>query len=297
VSMHANPAPGPSGAPTCETLGVVLLTFNSIAVIEETVNAASGVAGRIVAVDSGSTDGTVDRLASLGCEVISRPFLQYADQRNWIITTLEPRFAWQLHLDADEVLDAAAVTQVRATVESGGNDAVYLLQRRTFFMGRRLRFGGASSWHLRLFRSGSARCEDRLYDQHFVSVLPRVRLRGWLDDRNVGNVTEWTARHNRWSSLEAAEISRHEVSTGQVHGRLSGDPRERRRLYKGLYYRLPRGWRAVCYFLFRYGVQLGFLDGAAGFYYAVLQALWFRVLVDAKLSEIDESQAAKDVGV
>lgn len=272
-------------------LAVVLLTFNSIAVITETVAAANATGGHIVAVDSNSTDGTVQRLEELGCEVISRPFRHYADQRNWIIAALEPRFAWQLHLDADEILDPVAAGEVRAIVAAGGNPALYLLRRRQFFMNRRLRFGGYESWHLRLFRSGDARCEERLYDQHFIGALPRVRLRGWLDDRNVGNLTEWTSRHNRWSSLEAEEINR-QVDTGQVQGKLSGDPRERRRLYKGMYYRLPQGWRAVGYFLFRYGVQLGFLDGSAGFYYAFLQALWFRVLVDAKLAEIDARRAA-----
>jgi len=267
---------------------VVFLTFNSAAVIEWSIAAAREVGGRIVAVDSGSTDGTLERLAALGCEVLSRPFVHYADQRNWAIGTLEPRFEWQLHLDADEVLDATAVAEVRKVLAGVRTDAVYLLHRRTFFMGRRLSFGGASSWHLRLFRSGAARCEDRLYDQHFVSELPRERLRGRLDDLNVGDLSEWTARHNRWSNLEAEQLTRPpEASDSQVAGRLSGDPRERRRLYKGLYYRLPRGWRATGYFLYRYFVQLGFLDGAAGFYYAVLQALWFRVLVDAKLTELE----------
>jgi glycosyltransferase involved in cell wall biosynthesis len=273
---------------------VVFLTFNSAAVIEQSIAAARTVGGHIVAVDSGSTDGTLERLEALGCEVLSRPFVHYADQRNWAISALEPRFEWQLHIDADEVLDATAVAHVRAALASEQRDVVYLLHRRTFFMGRRLSFGGAASWHLRLFRSGSARCEDRLYDQHFISDRPRERLRGWLDDLNVGDLSEWSARHNRWSTLEAQELTRrHEASTGQaqaLQGRLSGDPRERRRLYKGIYYRLPRGWRAVGFFFYRYGVRLGFLDGAAGFYYATLQGLWFRALLDAKLTELEDAR-------
>jgi glycosyltransferase involved in cell wall biosynthesis len=273
--------------PNREPLAVVLLTFNSESVLERTIRAAAAVGGKIIAVDSGSTDRTREILAAHGCEVMQRAFLHYADQRNWIINLLESRFEWQLHLDADEVLDARAIREVRGALEHGGGDCVYLLRRRTHFMGRLLRFGGATAWHLRLFRTGTARCEDRLYDQHFVSELARVQLGGWLDDLNVGNVTEWTARHNRWSSLEAAELLRHNsAQVGQVQGRMSGDPRERRRFYKGRYYRLPRGWRAVGYFFLRYVVLLGFLDGTPGFYFAVLQALWFRVLIDAKLAEI-----------
>ncbi len=272
--------------PAADSLAVVLLTFNSSAVIGTTLAAAKQVGGHIVAVDSGSTDDTREILARHGCEVLQRPFLHYADQRNWVIDLLAGRFAWQLHIDADEVLDPVAIGSVRDALSRAHPTHVYLLRRRTYFLGRRLNFGGTTSWHLRLFRSGTARCEDRLYDQHFVSDAPRERLAGWLDDLNVGNLTEWTARHNRWSSLEAQELARPETRTGgTVPGRLSADPRERARLYRGIYYRLPRGWRALAFFLYRYLIQLGFLDGSAGFYYAALQALWFRLLVDAKLSE------------
>lgn len=129
-----------------------------------------------------------------------------------------------------------------------------------------------------------------MYDQHFVSDLPRIRLDGLIDDLNAGTLAEWTTRHNRWSSLEALEMNRGRVPrSGQVLGRLSTDPRERQRFYKGAYYGLPRGWRAIGHFLYRYLFRLGFLDGSTGFYYAILQALWFRVLIDAKLAEIDAS--------
>lgn len=271
---------------TRPSLGIVLLTFNSIAVIERTIAAARRVGGTIVAVDSGSTDGTCECLSKLGCEVLTRPFLNYADQRNWAIDSVNGRFVWQLHLDADEVLDEIAIGALARAIERDERGTVYLLHRRTYFMGERLRFGGTSNWHLRLFASGGARCENRLYDQHFISELPRRRLSGWIDDLNVGNLSEWTNRHNRWSSLEAEEMSGASNAHGQqVPGRLSHDPRERRRFYKGFYYKMPRALRAFALFGYRYVLQFGFLDGRAGLYYVVLQTLWFRVLVDAKLTE------------
>jgi hypothetical protein len=177
----------------------------------------------------------------------------------------------------------------------------YILERRTYFLGRPLRFGGTTNYHLRLFRSGSARCEDRLYDQHFVSPHPGVRLPGRLHDLNVGNLTEWIARHNRWSDLEAAELLRpaapagvqgaDAVSAGQIQARLSADPRERRRFYKGGYYRAPSHWRAGLLFAYRYLLQGGFLDGRAGFLYAFFQVLWFRMLVDTKHDELCAARA------
>lgn len=265
---------------------VVILTFNSAGVITETVRAARRVSPDVFAVDSFSTDGTAELLRELGCSVVQREFKHYADQRNWAISQVQEAYDWQLHLDADEVLDDEAVAEVRSALANPGEYAGFILKRRTYFMGRALRFGGAANFHMRLFRSGSARCEDRLYDQHFQCSGRTRLLRGLLHDMNVGTLTEWINRHNRWSSLEADELLRESVASGdRLQARLTADPRERRRLYKGVYYGAPRLWRPWLYFCFRYIVQLGFLDGRVGFVYAFLQALWFRMVVDAKLME------------
>lgn len=268
-------------------LGVIILTFNSASVIEQTLKAALELSRSVFVVDSGSSDATVSLVEALGAKVVHRPFSNYADQRNWAIDQFGHLSEWQLHLDADEVLDTDAVCEVKRVLRDPGGIGAFIFHRRTYFMGRALHYGGASNFHLRLFKSGTARCEDRLYDQHFVSGQPAVRLAGLLHDMNVGNLTEWTARHNRWSDMEAAELRRapQGQGSGQIAARLSGDPRERRRFYKGAYYRAPRVLRAILLFGYRYVVLGGFLDGRAGFYYAFFQVLWFRLLVDAKLDE------------
>jgi len=273
-------------SPSTTALGVIVLTFNSANVIERTLRAALEVSRSVFIVDSGSTDDTVEIAARLGCEVVNRPFKHYADQRNWAIDEFGARSEWQLHLDADEVLDATAIAEVQRVLAEPGDATGFIFRRRTYFMGRALRFGGNDNFHLRLFKTGTARCEDRLYDQHFVSDRPGVRLRGLLHDMNVGSLTEWTARHNRWSDMESAELLRPQGdNAGQIQARLSADPRERRRLYKGQYYKAPPILRVFLLFIYRYVLQGGFLDGRAGFFYAFFQVLWFRMLVDAKLHE------------
>jgi glycosyltransferase involved in cell wall biosynthesis len=273
---------------------IVILTFNSAEVIERTVRAAQQVSSTIICVDSGSTDGTPDILRRLGCEVHNRAFKHYADQRNWTIQTFGNAYTWQLHLDADEVLDDLAIASLRGALQAPGEHAGFLLKRLTYFMGRPLRFAGENSWHLRLFRSGQAACEDRLYDQHFTCTGPIARLKGLMHDVNVGSISEWTARHNRWSDLEVSQLRTPSGPAGALQGELSADPRKRRRLYRGIFYRLPRGWRAVGYFLVRYVLQLGFLDGRVGFYYNFFQSFWFRMLIDAKLDAATAAEAARE---
>lgn len=265
---------------------VVILTFNSENIIRETLTQALKVSPYIFVVDSGSNDATADIARELGCEVVDRAFVNYSEQRNWAINQLAQNYQWQLHLDADEVLDEEAVNSIRNILHGNARFDAYLIKRRDYFMGRMLRFSGVNPWHLRFFRSGIGQCENRLYDQHFIAAQPAGKLHGLMHDKNVSSLTDWINRHNRWSDLEADQSFKDNHSGNDVlQPRLFGDARERTRYIKGLYYKLPIGIRALSYFIYRYLFRLGFLDGVVGFYFAFFQAFWFRMLVDAKIYE------------
>ena len=265
---------------------VVILTFNSASIVRETVAAALQVSPHVYAVDSFSKDGTPDILRELGCTVVQRAFSNYSDQRNWAISQVEPNCDWQLHLDADEVLDAQSIGEINALFAGTPAFDAYLIRRRDYFMGKMLKHSGVNPWHLRLFRSGQGRCESRLYDQHFISPATPGRLSGFMHDKNSQKLADWIGSHNRWSDAEAKEkLGPRGATDGVLQPRLLGDARERTRAIKELYYKLPIGVRALSYFFYRYVIRLGFLDGTVGFYFAFFQALWFRMLVDAKMYE------------
>lgn len=268
---------------------VVVLTFNAVGILRETLTQAMKVSPYVIVIDSGSTDGTPEVARAMGAEVMHRTFVNYGDQRNWAIDLVASRADWQLHLDADEVLDDEAIAAIKAVlVQATPLHEAWMLRRRDYFLGRALRFSGVNPWHLRLFRSGTVRCEERLYDQHFVSKGTTGRLRGSMHDKNAVTLTEWIARHNRWSGLEAEELASSDAkgeNASVLQPKWDGDARERTRFLKRWYYRLPGGVRAIGYFAYRYFFRLGFLDGRPGFYFAFFQALWFRTLVDAKLYE------------
>ncbi len=266
---------------------VVILTFNSASIIRETVSQAKKVSPHVFAVDSHSSDGTPAILEELGCTVVQRPFSNYSDQRNWAISQVEKSYDWQLHLDADEVLDEESVGEIRTLLAGTPRFDAYLIRRRDYFMGKMLRHSGVNPWHLRLFKSGQGRCEARLYDQHFITQAKSGRLHGFMHDKNSALLTNWIASHNRWSDAEAREKlgPRAAVADDVLKPRLTGDARERTRFIKEIYYKLPTGIRSLSYFIYRYIFRLGFLDGTAGFYFAFFQALWFRMLVDAKMYE------------
>jgi len=262
---------------------IVVLTHNSEATLRATLAATGGLSDDLHVVDSGSTDRTLEIACGFGAQIHHHAFATYGAQRNWAIDTIPRRYAWELHLDADEALTPELLTEIAALPENPDVDG-YFLPRYLRFMGRLLRHNLAPTWHMRLFRTGCGRCEEREYDQHFVCCGPTAQLRHAMIDDIRMPLTEWTARHNRWSDAEARELlSRAEG--GRARRSLTGNVVERKRFFKGFYERSPLFVRAIALFVYRYLFKLGFVDGMEGLIFCVLQTLWFRFLVDAKLYE------------
>jgi glycosyltransferase involved in cell wall biosynthesis len=243
------------------------------------------VSNEIFVVDSYSSDGTVDLARSFGATVVQHKFEHYGAQRNWAIDNLPISRPWQLHLDADEVMDEQLVASIRALPEEPAL-AGYFLPRYVRFLGRVLRHGGMSpTWHLRLFRTGLGRCEDRKYDQHFILKSGNSgQLSGSMIDDVRMPLTEWTARHNRWADGEVAELGMKETA-GRLQPDAHGTPAQRKRFLRQKYNQLPLFIRPFGLFVYRYLFCLGFLDGTEGFIFWVLQTFWFRFLIDAKIWE------------
>jgi hypothetical protein len=136
-----------------------------------------------------------------------------------------------------------------------------------------------------LFRTGKGRCEDRLYDQHFRTNGAVAHLHGDLIDTLTPNISTFTVRHVRWAALEAEEQDAKEGEAGRVEGRALGNAIERRRWLREQYGRLPLFVRPVLYFLYRYVVRLGVLDGVEGLIFHFLQGFWYRFMTDALIYE------------
>jgi glycosyltransferase involved in cell wall biosynthesis len=263
---------------------VLILTFNSEDSLSATLSSLDGFTDDIIVVDSGSTDGTVAIAEGFGARVLQHPFKSYGSQRNWTIENGQPRYAWQLHLDADERLTPELRAEIGGLPEDPPMDGYYL-PRLMQYLGRILKHGGMSpTWHMRLFRTGMGRCEDREYDQHFMCSGRTAQLTGRMIDDIRMSISEWTARHNRWADAEVRETLSGSTE-GRIQGKMGGTVVERKRALRSFYNNSVPFARPFLLFVYRYIFRLGFLDGKEGFIYYVLQTFWFRFLVDAKTWE------------
>ena len=277
----------------------IILTFNSEATIARVIESCQSLVSRILVVDSYSSDRTLDIVHSYQCEVVQHPFENYSAQRNWAQTHAQLDDGdWVLHLDSDEVISNELASGIRELQANGPDPSLdgYLVQRLSFFLGKPIRYGHINpSWHLRLFRSDRGQCEERLYDQHYIVPGKTQKLKGKLLDLQLVAIEKWTATHNRWSTAEAAEIARvrarEAASSNTLKASLTGDIRMKKRWLKNnIWYKSPLLLRPFLFFVYSYVFRLGFLDGRHGLIYHVLQAFWFRFLVDAKLVEMQMQQ-------
>lgn len=277
-------------------LTVIILTYNESLHIKRCIQSLQPIAEKIFVVDSFSTDDTVSIARSLGAEVVQRPWKNYADQFQWAIEHCGAKEGWLMRMDADEYLEPDLQEELPHLLASLPADVtgVYL-KRKVFFYGKWIRHGGFyPQVLLRLWRVGTGRIEQRWMDEHIV--LPpgakTVVAKGHLVDDNRKGITFWIDKHNRYASREAVDILNlkypllpRDDALKQVEDRQA---RRKRLLKEKLYARLPVGLRAGLYFLYRYVLRLGFLDGGKGFIWHFLQGFWYRLLVDVKIMELEE---------
>src|SRR5215472_1548839 len=278
------------------TLTAIVLTLNEARHLERCLRSLGDLPAEILVVDSGSTDETAAIAGRFNARVLVNPWTNYATQFNWALDHGGITTDWCLRIDADEYLSDALRGALSAFLSLPGQDAdvTGVAVRRTMvFLHRPLRWGTMGNrFMLRMFRTGVGRCEDRWMDEHIVLRTGRsARISAELFDENLNNIGWWVNKHNGYATREAIDLllARQDAAPGASTGEpgLHSRDRFRRFLKHDVYARIPPTLRAVAYFFYRYIVRLGFLDGRAGLAFCVMQALWYRMLVDLKVLEIE----------
>ena len=188
-----------------------------------------------------------------------------------------------MRIDADERIAKQQREELTVALQEAPEDVTgFEVARRIRFLGRELRHGDTYPvWLLRVWRRGEARCEETWMDEHIVLRRGKVRrVQGDLIHDIPKDLTEWTQKHNGYASRECQNLTGREAPVA-----LGGQAGTKRWLKQNLYLRLPLFYRALFYWVHRYFLKLGFLDGTQGLIYHFLQAFWYRFLVDAKLYE------------
>jgi glycosyltransferase involved in cell wall biosynthesis len=271
-------------------LSIIILTLDEEVNLPVCLDSLRGLDAEVFVVDSGSSDRTTAIAREFGARVVEHDFENQARQVNWALDNLPLRSPWTLRLDADERLTRQLAAELRTALpRAPGSATGFLVKRRVYFWGRWIKHGGYyPTWLLRVWRTGKGRCEDVWMDEHVVVADGDVRrLQGDIIDENRKGLAFWIDKHNRFSDREVKAILTAAAPIGP--GRIGGQAARKRFLKQNVYRRAPRIVRAILYWSYRYFLLLGFLDGKEGFVFHFLQGFWYRVIVDAKLYEVERS--------
>lgn len=276
-------------------LSVVVLCKNEEPHIERLLRDTNDVGCRAFIVDSNSTDRTGEIARAAGALVVSHNFVNYALQFQWALDNLPIESEWVMRLDADEVLTPELVEEIRRRLPGLPPDVTGVnLKRRHIFLGRWIKHGGRYPLTLlRIWRKGAARIERRWMDEHMVLLHGRaVTFEHDFCDHNLNDLTFFVDKHNKYATREAIDVlmKRYRLVGAEeslTRRSTSGEAAAKRRLKQRLYNHMPLWAGPLGYFLFRYFIQRGFLDGREGLVYHVLQGFWYRFLVAAKVDEFD----------
>ena len=273
-------------------LSVILLTHNEEKHIGRCLASLKPFTSQIFIVDSFSTDQTVEIARSMGAVVVQNAWVTYAAQFNYGIQHTPFQSRWLMRMDADEYVTPELAEEIRRRLPLLPDDVggVYV-KRRVMFMNRWIRRGGYYPiWLLRMWRRNQGFCEELWMDEHIKVTEGRtIQFEHDIVDHNLNNLTWWTQKHNMYAIREVIDnlnIRYNFDENETVVPRFLGTQEQRRRYLKLKYASLPLFTRPVAYFLYRYIIRLGFLDGRPGLMWHFLQGLWYRFLVDAKLYEV-----------
>jgi glycosyltransferase involved in cell wall biosynthesis len=216
---------------------VVVLTLNEERNISACIASVRD-ADEVLVLDSGSTDRTQQLAAAAGARVEIRPMISFAEQRNYAnsIATSD----WVLHLDGDERATPELMREIRAACASARFEGFHVPTLNLIF-GAALRHGGwYPSYHVRLQRRGTSSWEGNVHELAQVNGA-LGRLREPIVHHSHADVAGFVEKLNRYTTMEANRASKSSLNLAM---RAALEP-------------FP-------YFVFKYVLQRGFLDGWRG---------------------------------
>lgn len=255
-------------------------------------------ADEIFLVDSQSSDKTVEIAESYGAKVLQFKFNgRWPKKKNWSLDEIDFSHEWVLIVDCDERIPEELWREIGEVIHKNEYDGYYL-NRRVFFLGKWIRHGGKyPDWNLRLFKHRLGRYEnlsteeipntgDNEVHEHVILQGKVGYLQNDMLHEDFRDIYHWLERHNRYSNWEARvylNLLSGKDDTGTIGANILGDPVQRKRFLKKIWVRLPG--KPLLRFILFYIIQLGFLDGKAGYIYGRLLSQ-YEYQIGVKLYEL-----------
>ncbi len=246
-------------------ISVVLATHNEEANIVRTLKSVKSFADEIIVADGESTDTTVELAKKHGAKVFSvknHPIFHVNKQ----LAMDKAKGTLVLQLDADEVLDDELVKYIEQIEKEYSNTTkpikdrpvAWYIKRKNFFLGKFLKKGGQyPDPVIRLYINGYAKLPQKsVHEQMTVDGIVAT-AEGHLLHYSNPTFTDYLRKWNTYTSLSASEL----------HMQMNC-------ISVKLFWEMVI-WKPLVTFLSLFIRHKGFVDGFAGFVFALMSALHF----------------------
>jgi glycosyltransferase involved in cell wall biosynthesis len=249
--MHGRPesSPATNGHERPKISGVIT-SFNEEHNIAECIESLLW-CDEIIVVDSFSLDRTPEIAQGYDkVRFFQRPYYGAGAQKNWAMQHIQHE--WVFLLDSDERCSPTLCAEIEALLSAKPEHDAYMLNRNVYILGKRIRFSGWQHDRVaRLFRRGTAYYENRRVHSvlHTSGETPILEnpIDHFMVERSFDEYAFRLAKYGYWN---AAQCWRDGERTS------------------ALAVLLRPAWR----FFRTYILQLGFLDGALGIVFCLLQS-------------------------
>lgn len=259
-----------------DRISVVVVTKNAAEMLRHCLMALSDFYHVVVA-DSNSEDESVTIAESLGIPVEDFTWNgQYPKKRQWCLDHLEELREYVFFIDADEIVTAELVAEIKSL---GGDKAGYFVQGQYMFENKLLRHGMRNN---KLCLISHSEIQFPVVDDldikgmgeiegHYQPVLKQKKRDefGTLKAPLIHYAYDvnWDERHQRYACWQAAVEARKA---------LPGDVTLIRKTLKIIF--SIAALRPAMAFLHSYIFKMGFLDGGAGYRFALSRYRYYRMI-------------------
>jgi glycosyltransferase involved in cell wall biosynthesis len=227
------------------SLSIVIVAKNEAHIIGQCLQAALQVSNDVIVYTNNSTDNTEQIAKNLGAKVIQGAWLGYGATKNQANNLA--KYNWILSLDADEVMDDALIKSIKSLTLN--DNYTYNVKRYMMWQNKLLRFGQSIESKPRLFNKQIISWNNSAV--HEALIIPAsnktIVLNGKLLHFSYKNWQHAIQVQQKYAALASAKIK----------------PNKFLAIIK-----------ATASFINTYIIQLGMLDGKAGWQFARLKAYY-----------------------
>ena len=233
-------------------ISCVIITFNEEENIHRALNSVKW-CDEIIVVDSGSTDKTIEICKEFNCQIYTKEFNGYGEQKRYAVSLAHND--WILSIDADEVVSDELYDEIKNIFN---DDEIkfngFFLPRSLIFLGKHFKYGRESKeYYLRLFDKNYGNFSSDKVHERVKLTGDTQKLNGTLQHYSYTNIEQYFNKFNSYTS-KAAQVLFDEGNKGRnVVTIVLGFP---------------------VYFFKNYFIYRNFLNGMQGFLWALFSSLY-----------------------